>query len=255
MKANWKIALMCVATLAFFACKDQNTPDQGGQGGQGGGGEQEYVNPISVTDNSLADWDALDQNYVFEAVCPEDAAYMGLKKVKVYADEYYINVQAEYDPQEIVDRSWTPFHFYFNTDNSDKTGGFGQWTDLNCDVLLEGAVFALADEEDPTSAGPCAYEPDAFAYGAEPGTDEWAWEALTAGGAFSASQHVGGIIEIQLIRELIPTPANAPWNADEFGVGFDIQQSWESVGILPQVSPTDENSAGRAHKLQVKIKK
>ena len=28
MKANWKLALMCVATLAFVACKGKNDPQK-----------------------------------------------------------------------------------------------------------------------------------------------------------------------------------------------------------------------------------
>ncbi len=253
MKANWKIALMCVATIAFVACKGGNDPKDPGKDPDK---PEEYKNPISVTDASLADWDALDKAYVFEATCPADGNYLALKKMKVYADQYYINVQAEFDPEEIIDRSWTPFHFYFNTDNSDATGGYGdQWNDANIDILMEGAVFALADENDPASAGPCAYVPDVFAWAGEVGGTGWTWEGLTASAAFVTSQHVGNVIEFQFIRELVPTPQGAAWNADEFGMGVDIQQSWESVGILPLVSPTDENPTGHTNKLQVKIKK
>ena len=247
MKANWKFALMGIAALAFVAC-NENKPE-GGEGG-GGGEEPEYENPISVEDGSLADWDALDANYVFEAVCPEDGNYLGLKMIKVYADEYYINVQAEYDPEEIIDRAWTPFHFYFNTDNSDLTGGYGdQWLDANTDILLEGAVFADGE--------PCGYYPEVFAWTGEVGGTGWSWEALTASADFVASQHVGNIIEFQFIRELIPAPMGAAWNAEEFGMGVDIQQNWESVGILPLASPESEGSdaTGHAYKLQVKIKK
>ena len=247
MKANWKFALMGMAALAIVACKP----------GTGGNDPvdpvdpvDEYENPISVTDGSLADWDALDANYVFEAVCPEDGNYLGLKMIKVYADEYYINVQAEYDPEEIIDRAWTPFHFYFNTDNSDLTGGYGdQWLDANTDILLEGAVFADGE--------PCGYFPEAFAWVGEVGGTGWSWEGMTASADFVASQHVGNIIEFQFIRELIPAPMGAAWNAEEFGMGVDIQQNWESVGILPLASPESEGSdaTGHAHKLQVKIKK
>ncbi len=253
MKANWKFALMGIAALAFVAC-NENKPE-GGEGG-GGGEEPEYENPISVEDGSLADWDALDANYVFEAVCPEDGNYLGLKMIKVYADEYYINVQAEYDPEEIIDRAWTPFHFYFNTDNSDLTGGYGdQWLDANTDILLEGAVFASPEEG--AEGEPCGYYPEVFAWTGEVGGTGWSWEALTASADFVASQHVGNIIEFQFIRELIPAPMGAAWNAEEFGMGVDIQQNWESVGILPLASPESDGSdaAGHAHKLQVKIKK
>lgn len=252
MKANWKFALMGIAALAIVACK----PGTGGNDPDPVDPVDEYENPISVEDGSLADWDALDANYVFEAVCPEDGNYLGLKMIKVYADEYYINVQAEYDPEEIIDRAWTPFHFYFNTDNSDLTGGYGdQWLDANTDILLEGAVFASPEEG--AEGEPCGYYPEVFAWTGEVGGTGWSWEALTVSAEFVASQHVGNIIEFQFIRELIPAPMGAAWNAEEFGMGVDIQQNWESVGILPLASPESEGSdaAGHAHKLQVKIKK
>ena len=252
MKANWKIALMCSATLAFVACKDKNKPVNPDPDPDPD--PQEYVNPISVTDNSIADWDALDANYVFTAVCPDDAAYLGMKMLKVYADEYYINVIAEYDPEEIPNHESVPFHFYFNTDNSDLTGGYGdQYLDANTDILMEGLFFA--GEEGSGTGEPCAYEPVIVPWTGEVGGTGWGWgDELVPSAPCVASQHVAGNkVEMQFIRELVPTLVG--WNENEFGVGVDIQQAWESVGILPLVSPTDDNATGHAHKLQVKIKK
>ena len=207
---------------------------------------------ISVTDNSIEDWDALPKDLVASCECPDAAAYLGLKGAAVYADEVYINVLVEYDPDEITDRAWTPFHFYFNTDNSDETGGYGdQWNDANTDILMEGAVFAAPEEG--AEGAPCAYEPEVFAWTGEVGGTGWSWEGLTIAAPFCTSQHVGNFIEFKMIRELIPTTAG--WNDSEFGIGFDIQQSWESVGILPIEAATDENPNGHTVKLQVKINK
>ncbi len=207
---------------------------------------------ISVTDNSIEDWKALPAEKVASCECPQDANYLALKGAAVYADAVYINILVEYDPEEIVDRAWTPFHVYINTDNSDLTGGYGdQWNDANTDILMEGAVFAAPEEG--AEGVPCAYEPEVFAWIGEVGGTGWSWEGLTVAAPFCQSQHVGNFIEFQMIRELIPTTAG--WNADEFGIGFDIQQSWESVGILPLVSPTDDNPTGHTVKLQVKINK
>ena len=195
------------------------------------------VPEISVTDNS---------EKVASCECPDASAYLGLKGAAVYADAVYINVLVEYDPEEIPDRAWTPFHFYFNTDNSDLTGGYGdQWNDANVDILLEGAVFA--------DDAPCAYDPGVSAWTGEVGGTGWSWEELTIPAPFCESQHVGNYIEFKMIRELIPTTAG--WNDSEFGVGFDIQQNWESVGILPIEAATDENPNGHTVKLQVKINK
>ena len=207
---------------------------------------------ISVTDNSIEDWKALPAEKVASCECPDASAYLGLKGAAVYADAVYINVLVEYDPEEIVDRAWTPFHFYFNTDNSDLTGGYGdQWNDANTDILMEGAVFAAPEEG--AEGVPCEYVPDVFAWTGEVGGTGWSWEQLTVAAPFCQSQHVGNYIEFKMIRELIPTTAG--WNDSEFGIGFGIQQSWESVGILPIEAATEENPNGHTVKLQVKINK
>ena len=51
MKANWKLALMCLATLTMVACGDKNPAEAGGGGG--GGIPEGYVPPISVDDKSF----------------------------------------------------------------------------------------------------------------------------------------------------------------------------------------------------------
>ena len=43
--------------------------------------------------------------------------------------------------------------------------------------------------------------------------------------------------------------------ADTCSIGFDIQQNWDSVGILPIGTPTDENPSGYIASLQVKTVK
>lgn len=209
---------------------------------------------ISVTDNSIEDWKALPADKVASCECPADGAYLGLKGVAVYADELYINVLVEYDPEEIPNHESVPFHVYINTDNSDLTGGYGdQWNDANVDIMMEG--FFFLGEEGSGTGEPCAYEPVIVPWTGEVGGSGWGWGAeLVPAAPCVASQHVtGNYVELQMMRELVPTLVG--WNADEFGIGFDIQQSWESVGILPLVSPTDDNPTGHTNKLQVKIYK
>mgnify|MGYP006916031958 CR=1 FL=1 len=257
MKANWKIALMCFAAVAMVACKSTEPDDPKKEGGEEEEGE--FVSPIKVDDNSLADWDALPAEYVVSATCPDDAALLGLKSVKVYADKLYINIIAEYSTDDIIDLEWVPFHVYLNADNSDATGGYGdEFTDANAEWLLEGAVLA--------EGAAYSYNPAVFKWWGEVGGAGWEWtdpdathDASDFWGAIvgegqlpvGASQIVdGNKIEIQILRELIP----AEW-ADEFGIGFDIQQNWSSVGVLPLVSPTEANANGYTKKLQVKIDK
>lgn len=264
MKANWKIALMCVATIAFVACNNKKDPSGGG-----GGEEAEYVKPISVSDNSLADWDKLPAEFVVEAKCPQGAGLLGLKSVKAYADKYYIFLQVEPNPEDIVDLEWVPFHVYINTDNSDATGGYSdQFKDPNADILLEGAVFSSSDETATMAQAAIPFAPGVFKWWGEVGGSGWQWTdpsvehtaddkwgAIIGEGELqgTTSQFVDGKIEIEIMRELVP--AEKGWSEEQIGLGFDIQQNWSSVGVLPLVSPTEDNPYGYTAKLVVKIDK
>ena len=219
--------------------------------GMNGGGS------IDILDHSIADWNKLPAEYVFEARCPEDAVLLGLKSVKVYADPTYINILVEPNMEEVVDLEYVPFHIFINTDNSDATGGYSdEFSDANTDILLEGALFA-SDE-------PYNYNPFVFKWWGEVGGSGWGWTdwsvehsesdcwgAIVCEGdlADCGSQYVDGKFEIKINRKNIP----ATWSDTQFGIGFDIQQSWSSVGILPIASPTDEKTNGKADKLKVRI--
>lgn len=269
---------MCFAMVAFVACKEKNTPQGGGGGNEGGnGGTETKVPEIKVDDNSIADWDALPAEYVVSATCPNDAAMLGLKSVKVYATDMYISILAEPNFEDITDFEWVPFHVYIDADNSDATGGYGdEFTDANTDILCESGIFAwtYADDDpnhtakvDPAQAAN-AYNPAVFKWWGEVGGSGWNWTdpenpgdetnfwgAIIGEGQLPVgnSQFVNGKVEIQLLRELLSSVVKM--SDTEFGIGFDIQQNWSSVGILPCVSATDENPAGHAAKLKVKINK
>ncbi len=216
---------------------------------------------IDVTDNSLEDWKALPAEFVVSYECPEDAAMLGLKGVAVYATEMYINILVEPNMDDITDLEWVPFHVYIDLDNSDLTGGYGdEFTDANTDILCETGLWSGGE--------PNNYNPAVFKWWGEVGGDGWNWEdpenpgnetnfwgAIIGEGQLPVgnSQYVDGKFEIQLLRELLGTAH--PMSDTEFGIGFDIQQNWSSVGILPCVSVTDENPSGKAAKLKVKINK
>lgn len=263
MKANWKIALMCLVTLAMVACKDKNTPEGGGEGG--GGEEPTFESKVNVKDNSIAEWATLPAEYVVSATCPEDGASLGLKSMKVYADQVYINILFEFDPEELDATEWVPLHVLLNTDNNNATGGYGAYTTDFEDVLLETAFMANGESND--------YNPGVFKYWGEPGQktewdDAWFEPGVTPGpennwGAYVAegsmpigkSQIIeGNKCEIQLVRELIPCDW-APW-ADKFGIALQMMgkgDGWANAGYLPQVSPTDTNPQGFTTKLTVTI--
>lgn len=262
MKANWKFALLCAATIAFIGCKPQNQPEDP----QGGDDEDPvFASKVKVSDNSIAEWDNLPAEYVASAECPDDGVSLGLKSLKVYADQVYINILFEFDPEELLGTAWVPLHILLNTDNSDATGGYGAYfTDANEDVLLETAFMCDGVSYD--------YNPAVFKYWGVGGPTEWddSWfePGVTAGaennwGAYIAegaskigkSQIVDGkYVEIQLVRELIPCDW-APW-ADKFGIGLQLiggDEGWSNIGYLPQVAPTEANPNGFTEKLTVTI--
>ena len=257
-----KFALLCAAAIAMVACGDDNPENKCPDCGNDPCTcvpDVEYVNPIDVTDGTAADWDALPAAYVATTTHADGASMDGLKSVKVYADEMYINLLVEVNDEVVTDRAWTPFHVYINADNNAATGGFGdQWITADVDVMLETVVFA--------DGANYPYNPAVFKWwGADgesgwlwtdpenPGTEENGWGALVPEGSMpiGTSQAVeGGKIEIQLMWELIP----ANW-ADKFTVGFDIQQSWESVGILPNAADDETGAEVLAEKLEVTFNK
>ena len=258
---KFQIAFLCAALVACVACK-QTTNEVEDLCEVCGENpcvcETEYVNPINITDGTAADWDKLDAKFVATTTHTEGASMDGLKSVKVYADEMYINFLVEVNDDVVVDRAWTPFHVYLNADNDATTGGFGdQWLTADVDLMLETAIFA---------DGAAQYNPAVFKWWGGNGESGWLWTdpngvadetngwgALIPEGSMpiGTSQSVeGGKIEIQLLWELIP----AKW-ADKFTVGFDIQQSWTSVGILPNAADAEDGSEVLAEKLLVTFKK
>lgn len=263
----FKFALICAAAMSFAACTCSECGKKPCVCGQEEVcpecGENpcvcpdEYVNPISLTDGSLADWDALPAAFVATTTHAEGASMDGLKSVKVYADQMYINLLVEVNDEVVTDRAWTPFHVYINADNNSATGGFGdQWLTADVDVMLETAIFA---------DGAAQYNPAVFKWWGADGESGWLWEdpenpgtpengygAVVPEGSMpiGVAQMVDGKIEIQLLWELIP----ANW-ADKFTVGFDIQQSWTSCGILPNAADAEDGTEVLAEKLAVTFNK
>ena len=250
---TFKFALMCAAALAMVACGEKNPVDDPNNDDPD---EPEYVQIVKVDDNSLADWDNVPAAYLATTTHVEGASMDGLKSVKVYADQMYIFLLVEVNDDVVTDRAWTPFHVYLNTDNSATTGGFAdQWVTGDVDVMLETAIFA---------DGAAQYNPAVFKWWGEVGATGWSWtdpevEATSENGwgalvpegtaPIGAAQMVDGKVEIQLMRELIP----GTWAADKFTVGFDVQQSWSSVGILPNAADAEDGSEVLAEKLEVTI--
>ena len=232
-----------VAAFALVAC-DPNKPDNPDNPDDP---TEEYVQPIEI-DGDFADWAKLDASKIATAKCPADANKTALKLVKVYADEYFIFVYIEWDKSQISavpDVEHVPFHMYINSDGDASTGGYAdQFSDACSDILLEGSLF-----DGSSWAG---YDPGAYKWIGEPNAAGWGWEpdgdnVLAAGSGLCSGAGVEGKYEICLVREMFPLGKIA----DTFSIGFDIQQNWDSVGILPIGTPTDENPSGYIASLQV----
>ena len=223
---------------------------------------QEYFSPISVTDGTAADWDALPAEYVASATHTEGCSYDGLKSVKVYCDDNYLNILVEVNLDVVTDLEWTPFHIFLNADGSSETGGYGDmFSTADNDVMLETAIYAYGYVN--------SYNPAVFKWWGEVGGNGWAWTERWEDGyytdgdglcwgaivcensdpAVGTSQMVDGDlskVEIQIIKERVP----AQW-ANEFTIGVEIQQNWASCGILPNAADDEIGTAVLAEKLRV----
>lgn len=250
MKANWKLALMCFATLAMVACGDKNAPSSSG-GDEGGGIPEGYVPPINVEDKSLADWDALKdptkvQSFELTAQHPY---WDGLKKIQVYADSICIFYAITFDPAAIQTPSETAgMHIYMNSDNNPNTGGhwdlFGPANKGNEDIMFEGALWNEYGEQ-------ISYSPTVSYWSGPVGGDDWKWtEFLNVDDQMSYSQFVDdGVVEGYLVRDFI----QGPKIKEAFEIGFGLfDDNHRSVGLLPQGDAIDGGKQiGRVAKLKV----
>lgn len=217
--------VFAVAAMCMVGCKKDDSGNKGNNGNKGGGDDPEYVAPIAI-DGDFADWAKLDASKVATATLPEGAAKEALKLVKVYADEMYVFVYFEWD-KELVEYNadeFVPFHVYLNSDGDAATGGFGdQFSDASIDFLAEGM---LTDGKKIVNYGDGV---SCFSWIGETNGTGWDWEELESGDGLFEGAGVVGKYELAITRELFPLGTLA----DDFTIGFDIQQAWDSVGVLP----------------------
>lgn len=252
-------ALMAAVMVSFSACEKNNKPNHRDDDDDD---EPAFVPAITV-DGNFDDWDALIAEKGDKVVTAElvpGAEFTGLEKVKVYADQLYINIYIEFYAQH-ARGEWDAFHVYLDADNSNATGGYGdEFSDANAEYMLEGPIF------DGTATGFKSYDPALFKWWGDVGGDGWLWTdpstdhddsdlwgALigTGMGSIGTGAGSGNKYEMRLLREAM---AGVKF-ADTFGIGFDIQENWSSCGILPAVAVSDDNEHGHAPKLKVTIDK
>jgi hypothetical protein len=234
-------AFLAIAAMVAVGCSKTN--DNGGKK-RGGDDKPKYEQPITI-DGNFDDWAKLDASKIATAKSDPDATKTALKLVKVYADNVFVFVYFEWDKDQISyekDVEHVPFHVYINGDGNAATGGFAdQWTDACTDVMMEGFIYP--------DAVLGSYEPGLFKWVGEANGSGWDpnWESLGDISGITKGAGVEGKYEFQITRELYPVGKLA----DNFSIGFDIQQGWNSVGILPNAAPTDDNPGGLAPSLQV----
>jgi hypothetical protein len=259
MKKIMTLAAMFAAVMVSFSSCTKDDKPQGGNETVtcpdcGEAEEDCTCNDFQAAiqiDGDFADWAAVTP---VSATCNPDAKYTALTTLKVYTDEMYIHIYFEFSEDEIVDLAWVPFHVYINQDNNTEGCGDDQWIGQGGqDWLLEGAVIAETF---------CSYNPGMFAYdesvinadtGAPAGdgdlaTIDWAWaDVLPEGSGIASGAGNGNKYELSIMKEMMPGMELA----ETFGLGVDIQQSWNSVGVLPNDAITDTNASGAAPMLQV----
>ena len=243
MKKILSFLAMTASILAIsVSCNKPNDDEDDDDGGK----KEEYVAPIKV-DGDFSDWAKLTS--VAEAKCDPEATKTALKLVKVYADAVYVFVYFEWDKDQIThetDVEHVPFHCYINTDGDTSTGGFGdEFSDACADLMFEGFIY-------PDGAKVGSYEPSVHEWVGEVNGTGWdgCWNDLGEFNGLTSGAGIEGKYEFQIARELLPKKL-----ADTFSIGFDLQQSWDSVGLLPNASATDDNPGGLAPSLQVTTKK
>ena len=202
-----------------------------------------YAKPIAV-DGDFSDWDLLNANWVATAECAPETNKPALERIKVYADEQFIFVYLEWDPEWInpSDFEWVPLECFVNTDGNSSTGGYSDgFSDACADVLVEGFLYP-----DGVLG---SYDACAYAWAGEPNGGGWEWSGLELV-KFTQGAGVEGKYELQINRAILASLGFPV--ADEFSIGFAILQAWNTVGILPNSDFSDSTPDGRAPSLQVK---
>jgi hypothetical protein len=193
---------------------------------------------ISVTDGSIADWDNLPAEYVSKAVYQNTQYFQdGLKSMKVYATGEQLNLLLEINPMYASVEEWANLYIYFNADNSNETGGYGElWRDANCDISLVGSI------------GYGFYETSVQRYCCDAG-DYWGCWCEESNYEHPSVQAIENhLIEIQI--EYADLPAN--WNTEQFSIGVMMEQ-WGNRYHLPNAMDDEWGNQQTTDKLAVLV--
>ena len=235
MKKFMTLAAMFAAVMvSFTACEDQTTdptPTPGEEVCADCGktpceceAEPEFAIKI---DGDFSDWDNLEGVQV--ATLPAgDVSYEQLKTFKAYADETFIYVFCEFDPENTL-----VFVPYFDLDGNPATGNDSKWSGAGYEAKAEGSVFEELDG--PAQGAAHAWDP-AFYYYGDPS------DVLDAGLAVTSSvpaayKNGNWAFEASILRELVVDSYAAIFSdtkTDSFTFGMiQYDLNWDYIGKLP----------------------
>lgn len=243
------IAIAAIAAM-LFACgePEEEKPNNEGPNTETPEPEEpEFVSAITI-DGDYSDWAAVE---VVETALPTDGTprYEQLKKVKAYADEYFICLYLEFDPSNNIRN----IDLFIDEDNDPMTGhlnGNGKWAE-GVGIMMQGSFYEF-NADYTVQMGGKSWAPTVYMFGGENLANTWEWVDLGVGGVASSSaadmiDDTTAAVEIQIIREMIPMPL-----ADTIGLGVILETAeWSSVGSLPQISAEAEFEGETTHLLQL----
>jgi hypothetical protein len=136
MKKMMTLAAMFAAVMvSFTACEKNGNNNEGGNNNDDSEEPGLESNAAIQCDGEYSDWEGLEG--VVTVTCPaDDVAYEQFKTFKVYADEEFIHIFCEFDPEMTL-----VFVPYFDLDNDPATGNTSKWSGAGYEGKAEGGVF------------------------------------------------------------------------------------------------------------------
>ena len=227
-------AIFAAKMMSFTSC--EKSPDQGGQETpadvcpdcQKNPCECEEVATAINIDGDFSDWDKLEGAVV--ATCPkDDVAYEQFKTFKVYADEEFIYIFCEFDPENTL-----VFVPYFDLDNDPSTGNDSKWSGAGYEAKAEGGVFEEVETDDgPVQGAAQAWDPAFYQY-----TDSGTEKVLDSGMAVLSSvpaayKGATWAFEASILRSVV-LEAYGIADATQFTMGmYQYDLDWSCIGQLP----------------------
>ena len=238
MKKLMTIAAMFAAVMiSFSSC--QKTPDGGKTpvenvcpdcGEDPCVCEQTVGGAIQI-DGEYADWEGLEG--VVTATCPaDDVAYEQFKTFKIYADEEFIYIFCEFDPEMTL-----VFVPYFDLDNDPATGNTSKWSGAGYEAKAEGGVFKEVTTDDgPVQGAPQKWDPTFYLY-TDSGTEKVLDSGMAVFSSLPAAYKNGTwAFESAISREVV-LEAYGIADATQFTMGmYQYDLDWSCIGQLPCIT-------------------